>query len=224
MSLRSLLPALLTPWLAKTVVGLGLAAALAQAGPARWLAAAATVAYGAWVVAEGWLATRAEAARPVGAHDRGTLEAYAVARTATALAAPACAGPLAGWLPAALVPAGLHPALVGLGAALVALGAGLRLAAIRALGAGYSHRVRPVGAVVTGGPYALVRHPAYAGMLLAHAGWVVAFPSAIAAAALLLGLVPAVAARIAVEERTLAASPAWRAYAEGRARLIPGVV
>ncbi|MBX3471266.1 MAG: isoprenylcysteine carboxylmethyltransferase family protein [Planctomycetes bacterium] len=208
--MRRALPLLLTPLLGLAVLALGLGAALREAGAARALALAAVAVYVAWVAAEGLVATRPDAGRPVPDEDRGTLEPYAVARAATALAAPALAGPLA-------------PGALGLGLGLLALGALLRLRAIAALGVGYSHRVRAPGALVTGGVYRLVRHPAYAGMLLAHAGWAAAFASLPAAALLALGLVPAVVARIVVEERALAAAPGWAEYASGRARLLPGV-
>jgi protein-S-isoprenylcysteine O-methyltransferase Ste14 len=75
------------------------------------------------------------------------------------------------------------------------------------------------GVTVTG-PYALVRHPAYAGELtLVAACWLAGAPwwSPPAAAAL-------VALRILGEERTLARSDAWRAYARRVPwRLVPRI-
>jgi len=78
-------------------------------------------------------------------------------------------------------------------------------------------------ALVTGGPYRLIRHPAYAGelaMVLAcalagHDWWT---------AALAMVAVPAVAVRIQVEERVMAGDPAHAVYAERvRWRLVPGL-
>ncbi|MCO5168135.1 MAG: isoprenylcysteine carboxylmethyltransferase family protein [Planctomycetes bacterium] len=208
--MRRALPLVLTPLLGAGVLGLGVATALRQEGLARLLALTTVAVYLAWVVVEALVATRPDAGRAVPAEDRGTLEPYALARAATALAAPALAGPL-----------GPGPLALGLG--VLTAGALLRLRAIVALGAGYSHRVRAPGALVTGGVYRAVRHPAYAGMLLAHAGWVAAFYTWPALALLALGLVPAVLARIAVEERALVRAPGWAEYARGRARLLPGV-
>jgi protein-S-isoprenylcysteine O-methyltransferase Ste14 len=78
--------------------------------------------------------------------------------------------------------------------------------------------------VVSSGPYALVRHPGYAGPVVAHLGLPVALGS-------LWGLVPALLGcaclmvRIGYEERVLRAElPGYRDYAERvRWRLVPRV-
>ncbi len=75
------------------------------------------------------------------------------------------------------------------------------------------------------GPYRFVRHPAYAGYLLAGFGLVLGYASIWGAAALLLLLLPAVLWRVQVEEKMLAArlGPQYGAYASKTKRLIPGV-
>ncbi len=88
---------------------------------------------------------------------------------------------------------------------------------------GRSFAVLPgVRTLRTGGLYMWVRHPIYLGeglIFLAAAtqlGWIGATATAV--------LAPALAWRIRVEERLLAAEPGWREWAERvRWRLVPGV-
>ncbi|GHJ42825.1 hypothetical protein Cs7R123_01670 [Catellatospora sp. TT07R-123] len=145
--------------------------------------------------------------------DVRTLVPYALARIAT-------------FGSAILLPAAWPPATVrAVGAALVFLGGiTLREVAIRTLGRFYSHHVamRTDQVAVTSGPYRLVRHPAYAGMLLAHVGFVAYFANPVALAGL-AALVTAVLWRIRVEERVLWDMPGYPAYATGHPRLVPGV-
>lgn len=123
------------------------------------------------------------------------------------------------------VPLGPETALREVAAVVVfAGGVTLRLVAIRTLGRFYSHHVirHDLHAIVSTGPYRLIRHPAYAGMLLGHAGLIVFFfnwPALL----LLVGLAGVLSWRIRVEERTLMVLPAYSAYAAQHARLVPGV-
>lgn len=117
-----------------------------------------------------------------------------------------------------------------IGLAVFAAGIGLRAWAVVTLGRSYSHRVRtPDGlkadgsGIVSHGPYRLLRHPAYTGMLLAHVGIGVLFFNVFVVLALGLALLPALVRRIHVEEEHLLQLPAYRDFAAARARLAPGV-
>jgi protein-S-isoprenylcysteine O-methyltransferase Ste14 len=167
-------------------------------------------AYLAWLAVESRVAV-GELGKAATSLDRGTLEVYAFGRALTMLTAVAFGRPEA-----------LRGAI---GITLFALAIALRLAAIHELGAFYSHRVRLVGghAIVDTGPYRFVRHPAYTGMLFAHAGVVLFFFHPLAVASLLLVLLPAVVARVLVEEKALLTLDGYRAYSARRPRLLPKV-
>jgi protein-S-isoprenylcysteine O-methyltransferase Ste14 len=146
--------------------------------------------------------------------DYGTREFYGAGHAATILSALMCAradGPGAGVLAA--------------GASVFAAGVGLRIWAVLTLGAFYSHAVRTLSGhrVVDTGPYRVIRHPAYAGMLLAHAGVVAFFFNYITLAAYLCWLLPAIVVRILVEERALTGIDGYAEFARTRKRIIPGV-
>jgi len=113
------------------------------------------------------------------------------------------------------------------GVAAMWLGLGLRAWAIVALGASFRTTVEvdPGQAVVARGPYRWIRHPSYAGLLLLVAGVGLASGGWLSFAACLLLPVPAIVRRIHVEEAELerVLGDDYRAFASGRARLIPGV-
>lgn len=142
-----------------------------------------------------------------------TLLAYGITRVA--MVSAALLGPLT-WH--RLSPLAVVPVVV------FAVGVGLRLVAMRTLGGFYSHHVirRADHSVVRTGPYRVIRHPAYAGMVLAHLGLVLFFFNAFSAV-LFVALVAVIGWRIRVEERELVVLPAYREYALGRPRLLPGV-
>jgi len=104
-------------------------------------------------------------------------------------------------------------------------GIGLRAYAIYSLGRLYSHRVRTPSenTIISSGPYRFLRHPAYAGMLLAHVGVLVLFFNWFLLVAFCCVFVPVLVRRIRVEESHLLAIPAYRTFAAGRARLAPGI-
>lgn len=175
-----------------------------------WSALAFVALYLVWLAIEAKVAI-GETGRETTRLDRGTLELYAAGRAATVITALGLATPSS------------LPIMVA-GALLFVAGVAFRLVAIRTLGRFYSHRVRLSGdqQVVTAGPYGLMRHPAYAGMLLAHLGVVLFFSSWPALAVFAVLFVPAVVARILVEERALEqALDGYREFQRGRARLLP---
>ena len=93
-----------------------------------------------------------------------------------------------------------------LGVALFALGGALRLAPVVALGDRFSGLVaiQPGHKLLTTGLYAWVRNPSYLGLLISTLGWALAFRSGLGALLAAL-LIPPLVARIAAEEKLLAA-------------------
>lgn len=173
---------------------------------------AALILYVLWIVSE-FRITAGEAKKDA-ADDQGTCEAYATARFLTMLSALA--------FDAVWTEAGLW---LPLGAMLFAGGIGFRVYAIRTLGRSYSHRVRTPSesAIISTGPYRFLRHPAYAGMLLAHVGIVVLFFNFFLLTMFALVFVPALVRRIQVEEKHLLRIPDYQAFAANRSRLVPGL-
>ena len=111
------------------------------------------------------------------------------------------------------------------GLVLFVAGFGLRLMAIRRLGRFYSHKVRRAEGhqIIDEGPYRLVRHPAYLGVIAAHIGFAIVFLNPLAALAVVLLVVPAFVWRIHVEEPVLMQIPGYADYARNHARLVPGL-
>lgn len=87
-----------------------------------------------------------------------------------------------GWLPVPVLLATLvlPPAHVGAGAAVMALGEGIRLWAVGHIGLPSRTRDASVGALVDTGPYAVVRNPLYVGNILLWTGLgVMCWPAAL---------------------------------------------
>lgn len=193
--------------LALSAFGLTMAVAAHLAG-GRTAAGAFVAAYLLWLLSE----ARITAGTPTqSAAETRTLVPYAVARVATALTA------------AYSVPAVRDKFGIVLAGTFFA-GVTLRAWAIHELGRQYSHRVVRIskGGLISSGPYRVLRHPAYAGMLLANIGFAGYFASPASIATLTL-LVAAVLWRIRIEEDLLAESPQYRAFANTRCRIVPGV-
>ncbi len=199
-----------------TALGLGLVV-----GPLAWrlsrpatrlergLALAAVGLYVAWVALESRISAReVRQAEP----DQGgrSMEAAAAAKIALLMIA-------------LLVGGSPRPEVAGPGLAALVGGVALRTWAIASLGGAYSHRIRLPQAVIAAGPYRWLRHPAYAGTLVAHLGVALVFANAWSLGAWAALWLPAVVWRVVVEERCLAASQPWREYAQGRRRLLPGL-
>ncbi|QMU80429.1 isoprenylcysteine carboxylmethyltransferase family protein [Streptacidiphilus sp. PB12-B1b] len=125
--------------------------------------------------------------------------------------------------------AGYGEGAAALTAALLVMWAGiaLRLWAIRVLGRffrGVVH-IQADHRVVTAGPYRVLRHPSYAGALVAVLGLGLAFGNAVSLVALLGCTLVGVVYRIRVEEQVLtsALGADYTAYAARTNRLVPGV-
>ncbi len=192
------------------ILACGIALHAGRGGAVGQVAAGLLAGYLGWLLLEAPVTFRRSAAPPA---DSRTLLPYALARVLLVAGAALRPAPWDRWTPWLLLPC-----------AVFAAGVALRRAAIRALGRFYSHHVaRQAGhRVVTGGPYRTVRHPAYAGMLLANLGVTAFFPGPVTVPALVL-LAAAVAGRIRAEERALRDVPGYARYAAATPRLLPGV-
>ncbi len=167
--------------------------------------------YSLWIAMESQVAV-AESHKGGNAADKYSLEFYALGQAATVLSAL--------WLGANRFTMPHVLCFV-----LFVAGVSIRLWAVRTLGRYYSHLVRAQAnhRIVDTGPYRLVRHPAYAGMITAHLGIVVAFFNFVTAIAFLFGLLPAVLLRIRIEEKVLFSVPGYTDFAKTRKRLVPMV-
>ena len=104
------------------------------------------------------------------------------------------------------------------------LGITLRQWAITTLGRFFVGHVlvQPGQTVVGSGPYRWLRHPSYTGMWLEMIGIGLGTGNALSTATCVLLPLVGVTARIAGEERQLAASlPGYPEYIRGRPRLVP---
>jgi protein-S-isoprenylcysteine O-methyltransferase Ste14 len=146
------------------------------------------------------------------------------------LAAFAVIGLLAAYLPAYTDRLGLWT-LDGdpvrwLGVAIFAAGGALRIWPVFVLGRRFSGLVaiQPGHRLVTTGPYRIIRHPSYLGLLVNSLGWALAFRSGVGLLLTALTIAPLVA-RIRAEERLLHSQfgGAYEAYRARTARLIPGI-
>ncbi len=183
-----------------------------------WEGAPAIVGGGLILLYLGWLAiesrvAKGELKKKETRHDLGTLELYATGRFITVFTALAV-----------LKPAAPLPLLLA-GIAVFIAGVLFRLYSIRHLGRFYSHRVRlrDEHVIIDTGPYRLIRHPAYTGMLVAHMGFITVFFNWLSLIVFLGLFIPAVILRILVEERTLNQLSGYSQYSRGRKRLIPAV-
>jgi protein-S-isoprenylcysteine O-methyltransferase Ste14 len=113
------------------------------------------------------------------------------------------------------------------GVALVLAGMGLRLWASAVLGRFHLPvvTIQKDHKLVSSGPYAVVRHPIYAGLLLSMAGLGAMLGTwSSLSASVVLPLIGAVR-RITVEEKVMASAlgDAYGEYAANRSRLVPGI-
>jgi protein-S-isoprenylcysteine O-methyltransferase Ste14 len=115
----------------------------------------------------------------------------------------------------------------GLGLAIVWAGMGLRWWSFRTLGRYFTFDVMTSTdqPVITTGPYRIVRHPSYAGLLLIFTGIVIMYANWLSLAAMILLALLGLLYRIRVEEAALSATlgEAYRTYAASRKRIIPFV-
>lgn len=122
---------------------------------------------------------------------------------------------------------GVAPAVAWCGVVLMLLGITLRIWASRVLGRFFTRTLRVAGdqAVVSNGPYRVVRHPGYLGDILMWSGAAFATLNWIAFAGLSLAALLAYSYRIRVEEAMLRETlgAPYRAYMARTWRLLPFV-
>ena len=120
-----------------------------------------------------------------------------------------------------------QPLLFVGGVVLVLVGMGWRWYAIRELGRYFTGAIviRKDHQVVQTGPYKVIRHPAYTGILISGIGTGLMVGNILSLLALMVGMFVGLWYRIAVEEQALRTSlgPAYEAYMQRTKRLIPFV-
>lgn len=113
-----------------------------------------------------------------------------------------------------------------IGMVMLVTGAAIRIWAFQALGRYFTFTVKvsPDQPVVAAGPYRLIRHPGYAGGLLATTGLGVLYGNWLSVATIAILWTALISWRIHAEERALltgVGGDRYRAYAATRKRLIP---
>jgi protein-S-isoprenylcysteine O-methyltransferase Ste14 len=115
----------------------------------------------------------------------------------------------------------------GIGLALLWTGIGLRWWSFRTLGTYFTFDVMTSTdqPVITTGPYRIVRHPSYAGLLLILAGIGIMYANGLSLVAMILLPLIGLTYRMHVEEAALSATlgEAYRSYAASHKRLMPFV-
>jgi len=132
--------------------------------------------------------------------------------------------PLA-WVRSLRFPTALAPAALLVGAATIVAASLLRRHCFRLLGTSFTGDVRaqPDQAIVTGGAYALLRHPSYSAGILMNIGTGLALGSWASTIVLALAALAVYSYRIAVEERALLSvvGEPYHEFIRTRKRLIP---
>jgi protein-S-isoprenylcysteine O-methyltransferase Ste14 len=117
------------------------------------------------------------------------------------------------------------PAVRAVGVGVFLGGLALRLWSMRTLRTAFSYdlKVAQDQPLVTRGPYRLLRHPSYTGLILWSAGCGLWNPSVLGLCLMLLATVPQIACRVREEERMLAEhfGERWREYAGRTWAVIP---
>jgi protein-S-isoprenylcysteine O-methyltransferase Ste14 len=170
--------------------------------------------YSVWILVESPVAKKDVNTEGKSTLDFGTCQAYALGQACTILTAL--------WFPSIWhAPSAAHFA----GIIIFISGILYRLWAIRTLGQFYSHRVRKVERhqIVDSGPYRTIRHPAYSGMIIAHAGLLLYFFNWVTLAVYLVILVPSIILRIFIEEKMLFEIEGYSDLAKERKRLFPAI-
>jgi protein-S-isoprenylcysteine O-methyltransferase Ste14 len=180
------------------------------------------VVVGAFVVSEIRVRLRSERNREGSRQDHLSMRVVQV----TALGGVALGILLTRRVPGADVGAGRWPLFVA-GLVLMCAGIALRQWAVATLGRFFTIdvRVQSGQTVVADGPYRWVRHPSYTGLILMFVGFGLALGNWAALVALAVVPTAGLVYRVRIEEQALldGLGEPYRQFAEGRARLFPGV-
>jgi protein-S-isoprenylcysteine O-methyltransferase Ste14 len=179
-----------------------------------------------WAGVIGWTVGEAALIRRTGAGGIASRDATTLALTATVMIGIGLAI-VAGSEATGLVMPGPGWWPVAAGALILAAGFALRVWSVRTLGRFFKFRVvvQEGHEVVQSGPYALVRHPSYTGMVLCSAGIGLMLGNWLALALAALPTLIGFTVRLLQEERVLAAElgEPYREYMSRTKRLVPGV-
>jgi protein-S-isoprenylcysteine O-methyltransferase Ste14 len=122
---------------------------------------------------------------------------------------------------------GAEPVVAVIGLVIMWCGIGLRLWSFQTLGRYFTFTVQTSEdqPVISAGPYGVIRHPGYAGILLALIGLGFVVDNWASLATITIAFACGLVYRITVEERALSRDLGGRyqAYAESRKRLVPFV-
>jgi protein-S-isoprenylcysteine O-methyltransferase Ste14 len=180
------------------------------------------VVVGAFVVSELRVRLRSEHNREGSRQDHLSVRVVQV----TALGGVALGILLTRRVPGADVGAGRWPLFVA-GLVVMCAGIAIRQWALSTLGRFFTIdvRVQPGQTVVEDGPYRWVRHPSYTGLILTFVGFGLALGNWAALVALTVVPTAGLVYRVRIEEQALldGLGEPYRRFAEGRARLFPGV-
>lgn len=173
-----------------------------------------------WLAYGGW--TTARTYRGGGSQDRSTRLVFV-----TGIFAPFLVLAVAKLASVGDIPSANPTTWRWVGGTVMLLGVVLWMTAIRTLGRYFSVNVDIPSdhAIVESGVYTYIRHPAYAGMILAETGFGIASANWIVAGAFVVIPLAAFSIRIGVEERALLAhfGDAYAEYMRRTKRLIPFV-
>lgn len=188
--------------------------------PQAWILFGVSLA--AWMLAETVIFRNGRSVDADGVdHDKGSIWSV----LGSAMLALVLAAIIAVAVPAARIDGGW--VLFGAGIALVWLGNGLRLWAVRVLGTFFQPQVTIQNAhrVITAGPYSVLRHPSYTGALIVQAGLGLSTGNILSTAVLVVVPTLGYVHRIRVEEAALAEAlgTEYTDYQKGSSRLVPGV-
>lgn len=173
-----------------------------------------------WIIPE-WIGSfRQRPEKGARLRDRGSYAVIGISLGAGIIAAFACAAHVS------FATIGWHPSILfWIGIALMLAGTAFRWYAIRTLGRYFTREVatREGQTVIDHGPYRLVRHPSYSGLLITVSGFGLALGNWLSLLVLVACTIAGFSYRVHVEEEALceAIGQPYRDYMSRTARFIP---